>query len=53
MRLAARFLREERAASAIEYGLIAAGVAVAVIAVVQELGGKLAATFTAVRDALQ
>ena len=41
MRLVIRFLKDESAATAIEYGLIAAGIAVAVIAVVQGLGTKL------------
>jgi pilus assembly protein Flp/PilA len=39
-------------ATAIEYGLIAAGISVAIIAVVQGVGGKLVTTFTAVQNAL-
>jgi pilus assembly protein Flp/PilA len=39
-------------ATAIEYGLIAAGIAVAIIAVVQGLGTKLNSTFTSVSNAL-
>ena len=35
------FLKDETAATAIEYGLIAAGISVAIIAVVQGLGTKL------------
>jgi len=46
------FSRDEEGATAIEYGLIAAGISVAIIAVVQTLGGKLNATFTAVSNAL-
>ena len=48
----ARFIRDESAATAIEYGLIAAGISVAIIAVVQGLGSKLNTTFTSVQTAL-
>jgi pilus assembly protein Flp/PilA len=48
----ARFLSDESGATAIEYGLIAAGIAVAIIAVVQGLGTKLQSTFTSVTTAL-
>lgn len=48
-----RFLRDESGATAIEYGLIAAGISVAIIAVVQGLGSKLTTTFTSVKDALK
>ena len=41
MSIVARFLRDESGATAIEYGLIAAGISVAIIAVVQGLGAKL------------
>ena len=47
-----RFLKDERGATAIEYGLIAAGISVAIIAVVQGLGSKLNTTFTSVQNAL-
>ncbi|MBX6425069.1 MAG: Flp family type IVb pilin [Variibacter sp.] len=47
-----RFVRDESGATAIEYGLIAAGIAVAIIAVVQGLGSKLSETFTKVQNAL-
>jgi pilus assembly protein Flp/PilA len=47
-----KFLRDESGATAIEYGLIAAGIAVAIIAAVQGLGDKLTATFTKVDAAL-
>ena len=40
------FLRDESGATAIEYGLIAAGISVAIITVVQGLGTKLSDTFT-------
>ena len=52
MPLIARFLRDETGATAIEYGLIAAGISVAIIAVVQGLGSKLKTTFTSVQNAL-
>ena len=47
-----KFLKDESGATAIEYGLIAAGISVAIIAVVQGLGTKLNATFTSVNNAL-
>jgi pilus assembly protein Flp/PilA len=47
------FLRDESGATAIEYGLIAAGISVAIIAVVGGLGSKLVTTFTSVQSALQ
>ena len=40
------FLRDESGATAIEYGLIAAGISVAIITVVQGLGSKLNDTFS-------
>ena len=49
----ARFLRDESAATAIEYGLIAAGIAVAIITVVKGLGSKLNTPFTSVQTALK
>jgi pilus assembly protein Flp/PilA len=48
-----RFVRDESGATAIEYGLIAAGISVAIIAVVQGVGTKLVGTFTSVQNALQ
>ena len=50
--LVSRFVKDESGATAIEYGLIAAGISVAIIAVVQGLGTKLKATFTSVQNAL-
>ncbi len=52
MSLIARFLRDDAGATAIEYGLIAAGISVAIIATVSGLGTKLTATFTKVDTAL-
>ena len=51
--LMSAFLKDETAATAIEYGLIAAGIAVAIIAVVQGLGTNLKATFSTVSSALK
>ena len=48
-----RFLNDESGATAIEYGLIAAGISVAIIAVVQGVGTKLTSTFTSVESALK
>ena len=53
MRKIHEFLKNESGATAIEYGLIAAGISVAIIAVVQGLGTKLVSTFTSVKDALK
>ena len=47
-----RFAKDESGATAVEYGLVAAGISVAIIAVVQGLGTKLASTFTSVSTAL-
>ena len=51
--MVSKFVRDESGATAIEYGLIAAGIAVAIITVVQGLGTKLTSTFTAVEGALK
>jgi pilus assembly protein Flp/PilA len=51
--LFSRFAKDESGATAIEYGLIAAGISVAIIAVVQGLGTNLKATFTSVSNALK
>ncbi len=51
--LVSRFVSDESGATAIEYGLIAAGISVAIIAVVQGIGGKLTSTFTSVQNALK
>jgi pilus assembly protein Flp/PilA len=48
-----RFLKDEDGATAIEYGLIAAGISVAIIAVVRGLGSNLTTTFSKVMTALQ
>jgi pilus assembly protein Flp/PilA len=53
MRITYAFFADESAATAIEYGLIAAGIAVAIIAVVQSLGTALNTTFSSVSSALK
>jgi pilus assembly protein Flp/PilA len=50
--LISRFVKDESGATAIEYGLIAAGIALAIIATVQGVGTKLSGTFTAVGNGL-
>ena len=47
-----RFLNDESGATAIEYGLIAAGIAVVIIAAVQTVGTNLTGTFTTVGTAV-
>ncbi len=51
--LFSRFVKDELGATAIEYGLIAAGISVAIIAVVQGLGSNLKTTFGSVSTALK
>jgi pilus assembly protein Flp/PilA len=48
-----RFLKDESGATAIEYGLIAALISVAIISVVTTMGTKLNTTFTSVAGALK
>jgi len=48
-----RFFRDENGATAIEYGLIAAGISVAIITVVGTVGSSLNTTFTSVATALK
>jgi pilus assembly protein Flp/PilA len=50
--LVARFVRDESGATAIEYGLIAAGIAVVIIAAVGYVGTNLNATFTKISTAV-
>ena len=49
----ARFLSDQSGATAIEYGLIAAGIAVAIITIVGTIGTDLTAKFTAVDAGLK
>ena len=51
--LVKRFVKDDSGATAIEYGLIAAGISVAIITVVTGLGSKLNTTFTSVQTALK
>jgi pilus assembly protein Flp/PilA len=51
-RIIERFIRDESGATAIEYGLIAAGISVAIIAVVNSLGSQLSTTFSSVSSQL-
>ena len=53
MTLLLNFLKNETAATAIEYGLIAAGISVAIVVVVQTVGTNLNTTFTTVANALK
>ncbi len=48
-----KFLSNEQGATAIEYGLIAAGIALAIIAVVNGLGTNLNTMFTSVNSSLK
>jgi pilus assembly protein Flp/PilA len=48
-----RFLQDQSGATAIEYGLIAAGISLAIIAVVNGLGTNLNGKFTAVNNSLK
>ncbi len=50
--LLSRFIKDESGATAIEYGLIAAGISVAIIVTVNELGTSLDTQFTTVKDKL-
>ncbi len=51
-KLFARFMKDDSGATAIEYGLIAAGISVAIIAVVNGLGSSLNAKFGSISSQL-
>lgn len=51
--LVARFLKDDSGATAIEYGLIAAGISLAIIAVVNGLGTNLNTKFTSINTSLK
>jgi pilus assembly protein Flp/PilA len=53
VRLVGKFLRDEAAATAIEYCLIASGIALAIVVSVQAIGPQLNTTFTAVNSSLK
>ncbi len=53
MKFFTKLLRDEQGATAIEYGLIAALIAVAAITAMQSLGGELQQTFSTVSGTLE
>ena len=48
-----RFVRDENGATAIEYGLIAAGISVVIIGLVNGIGSKLATAFSNIESQLK
>lgn len=48
-----RFIADQSAATAIEYGLIAAGISLAIIAAVNGLGSTLNNSYTAINNSLK
>jgi pilus assembly protein Flp/PilA len=53
MQLLKRFLQNQAGATAIEYGLIAAGISIAIIAVVNGLGTQLNTSFSSISSQLK
>ena len=53
MKTIRQFLADESGATAIEYGLIAAGISLAIIAVINGLGTKLNTKFTSINSSLK
>ena len=53
MKTIVRFFADESGATAIEYGLIAAGISLAIIGVVDGLGTKLNSKFASINNSLQ
>ncbi len=51
--LLARFMKDESGATAIEYGLIAAGISLAIIAAVNGLGTNLSTKFSSINSSLK
>jgi pilus assembly protein Flp/PilA len=51
--LVARFVKDESGATAIEYGLIAAGIALAIITIVNNLGTALNSKFNSISSSLR
>jgi pilus assembly protein Flp/PilA len=51
--LIARFVKDESGATAIEYGLIAAGISLAIITIVNTLGTTLNTKFTSINTSLK
>jgi pilus assembly protein Flp/PilA len=52
MKLLVQFLEDESGGTAIEYGLIAAGISIAIIEVVNALGSQLGVTFSTISSDL-
>jgi pilus assembly protein Flp/PilA len=52
-RMVMKFFSDQSGATAIEYGLIAAGIALAIIAAVQGVGGAVNSTFTTISTSLK
>jgi len=52
-KLFSRFVKDNSGATAIEYGLIAAGISLAIIAIVNGLGTNLNEKFTSVNNSLK
>jgi pilus assembly protein Flp/PilA len=52
-RLLTRFIADQSAATAIEYGLIAAGISLAIIAAVNGIGSTLNTSFTTLNTSLK
>lgn len=53
MLILCKFVKDQTGATAIEYGLIAAGISVAIVTVVGTVGTKLNTTFTTIANALK
>jgi pilus assembly protein Flp/PilA len=51
--LVSRFVKDESGATAIEYGLIAAGIAIAIITTVNGVGSKLSSNFVSISTSLK
>jgi pilus assembly protein Flp/PilA len=47
------FIRDEKGATAIEYGLIAAGISVVIIGIVNGIGSKLGSAFSSIQSQLK
>lgn len=52
-KLIARFVKDEFGATAIEYGLIASGIALAIITAVNGVGTKMSSTFDNIKASLK
>jgi pilus assembly protein Flp/PilA len=52
-KILAKFVKDESGATAIEYGLIAAGISLAIIAIVNTLGSTLNGKFTSINASLK